>query len=147
MAPVLMLALAACAEPARESLLRIGSATYRVPESHIQSVNAEPHQFVRISPPDEPFDLVYDSRTKLQRDDRGWPVIFSINDRTGSNVSRYTAHDLKILCLRAVNPRGGCAMVLRVGDAEWSVLFPESQLQSARLIRQDAIDALDGYSI
>lgn len=143
---VLPLVLAACASgDTPVTTISLGDATYRVPDAHILSVSREPHQFVRIKPPERTFELVYDSRTAGQTDGFGWPVIFSLNDESAPNIDRHEGGDLMIVCREAVNPRGGCGLKVTHHGAEWTVLFPRGQFGTARAIRQRALAVLESY--
>ena len=142
---VLPLALAACASGETPiTTISLGDATYRVPDAHILSVSREPHQFVRIKPPERTFELVYDSRTAAQTDRFGWPVIFSLNDERAPNIDRHGG-DLMVVCREAVNPRGGCGLKVTHRGAEWTVLFPRAQFAAAHVIRQRALAVLADY--
>jgi hypothetical protein len=143
---VLPLGLIACGSGnAPSSEIEIGETRYSVAAGHISSLSREPHQFIRIKPPESQFDLVYDSRTTGRRDRFGWPLIFSLNDERGPDIYRHRRDDLSIVCREAVHPRGGCGFKLSHAGAEWTVLFPNDQLEAASVIRQRAIRALDGY--
>lgn len=142
----LLLVAAACSD-GDESITTIGlgGAQYRVPDAHIVSASREPHQFVRIKPPDHEFELVYDSRTAARSDPFAWPVIFSLNDSSAPDIQRHSVGDLVVVCRRAANPKGGCGIRVQHGGAEWAVLFPDSRRNEARLIRQRALSALSAY--
>lgn len=127
--------------------LQIGDARYQFPDSHIRALNTEPHDFVRIRPPDASFDLVYDSRTAGRTDAAGWPVIFSINEGAAPDVDRYKGGDLQVVCRRAVNPQGGCGFVLVDSGVAWSVLLPIGQLGSVRRVEQAARTTLERYNM
>lgn len=143
LALVLPLAVAACASgETRVTTLRVGDGTYRVPDAHILSVSREPHQFVRIKPPERTFELVYDRRTAARTDRFGWPVIFSLNDERAPNIDR---HEGGVVCREAVNPRGGCGLKVTHGGAEWTVLFPRAHFAAAQDIRQRALAVLAAY--
>lgn len=143
---VLPLVLAACAPgDAPVTTLSLGEATYRVPDAHIRSVTREPHQFVRIKPPERNFELIYDSRTAGRGDRFGFPVIFSLNDKSAPSIDRHLRGDLMVVCRQAVNPRGGCGLKVRHNGAEWAVLFANAQSDAAHAIRQEALAALSEY--
>lgn len=148
LALVLPLVLIACgSNDTAGKILTLGGAKYAVPAAHITSLSRKPHQFVRIKPPEASFELVYDSRTAGRSDRRGWPVIFSLNDQRAPNVQRYSSEDLMVVCRKAVNPEGGCGLRVSHRGAEWAVLFPNDQLNAARIIRQRALAALAAYEI
>lgn len=143
---LLTLILAACADGEPPvTTLSLGEANYRVPDEHIVSVSSEPHQLVRIKPPERSFELVYDSRTAGQTDRFGWPAIFGLNDERAPNVDRYARGDLVVVCQRAPSPKGGCGLKVKHRGAEWTVLFPNAQAPAAHLIRQRALAVLAGY--
>lgn len=145
--PFLLLACLAggCADKGAETIVKLGEATYRLPDSHIRSITREPHQFVRLKAPEHSFELVYDSRIDGRAGPQGWPVIFSLNDDRAPNVERLVHGDLKIVCRRAVNPRGGCGIEVRHGGTDWDVLFPRDRMPQAHSIEREALAALDLY--
>lgn len=147
LALVLPLVLVACGSDTSGKILTLGGVKYAVPKAHITSLSREPHQFVRIKPPETSFELIYDSRTARRSDRRGWPVIFSLNDERAPNVYRYSSKDMMVVCRRAVNPEGGCGLRVSHRGAEWAVLFPSDHLNAAGVIRQRALAALAAYEI
>lgn len=143
---VLPLVLAACAGGDDSvTTLGLGEANYRVPDAHIRSVTREPHQFVRIKPPERSFELIYDSRTAGQADRFGFPVIFSLNDKSAPSIDRHLRGDLMVVCRQAVNPRGGCGLRVTHRGAEWAVLFPNAHSEAADVIRAQALATLGAY--
>lgn len=142
----LLLVTASCsAGESPVTTISLGEARYSVPDSHIISASREPHQFVRIKPPDREFELLYDSRTASQSDQFGWPVIFSLNDGRAPNIKRHALGDLVVVCREAVNPKSGCGIRVGHAGAEWTVLFAVGRLNEARVIRQRALAALNAY--
>jgi hypothetical protein len=143
---LLPLLLAACAAGEDQvTAITLGGASYQVPDAHIRSSTEEPHQFVRIKPPERSFELIYDSRTAGQTDRFGFPVIFSLNDEKAPNIDRHVRGDFMVVCRQAVNPRGGCGLKVSHGGAEWAVLFPNAQSDAANAIREQALATLAAY--
>lgn len=142
---ILAFLLPGCAPGQPTTSFKVGNAVYDVPDSHIRSLNEEPHQFVRIKGPERSFDLVYDSRTQGLDDPIRWPVLFSLNDAGAPNIERHASGRLKVVCRRAVNPRGGCGFRLSHRGADWAVLFPTAQLGQAHAISDQAEVALREY--
>lgn len=130
LALVFAMLLVGCAEGERATSLRIGDAVYRIPQKHILSLTEQPHQFVRIKDPERNFELVYDSRTEDKEDALGWPVLFSLNDAGAPKIERHSSGDLKVVCRRAVNPRGGCGVRISHEGADWTVLFPRAHFEA-----------------
>ena len=148
MALLLPLVLAACGSgDAAGVIVTLSGVKYAVPEAHITSKSSKPHQFVRIKPPETSFELIYDSRTTGRSDQRGWPMIFSLNDERAPDVDRYSNEHLQVVCRKAVNPQGGCGLRVSHRGAEWGVLFPGDHLNSAGVIRQRALDTLARYEM
>ena len=145
LAQSLALTLLGCAggEPTRS--LKVGDALYRVPVAQITSLTEEPHQFVRIKPPDRNFELIYDSRTAVKTDRFGWPVIFSLNDERAPGIHRHARGNLMVVCRQAVHPNAGCGVKVAHRGAEWSVLFADAHLEEALVIRHRALAALTAY--
>ena len=142
----LAVALASCADAARDSPLVIDGIAYSVPVTHAQSrAGTPPLQFIRIRPPDRPFELIHDHRTAKKVATNGWPVIFSLNDGTAPTVEHAESDGLKIVCVRAPAPAGGCGFRLSDRGAEWTVLFPQMHLASAGRIRDEAAAQLQAY--
>lgn len=140
------LALAACGSgDGAVTSISLGDGTYLVPSAQILSVSREPHQFVRIKPPEHSFELVHDSRSAARTDQFGWPVIFSLNDETAPSINRHARDGLMVVCREAVNPRGGCGLKVSHRGAEWAVLFPRAQFGAAEAIREQALALLDAY--
>lgn len=137
--------LVGCTGGDRATSLKIGDAVYRVPAKHILSLTEEPHQFVRIKDPQRSFELVYDSRTQGKEDPRGWPVLFSLNDGQAPQIERHSSRDLKVVCRRAVNPRGGCGVRISHEGADWTVLFPRAHFERAQAVRDQALEDLEAY--
>lgn len=145
---VLPLVLMACGDSETTGkMITLGQTKYAVPKAHVTSATLEPHQFVRIKPPESSFELVHDSRTAGRTDGRGWPIIFSVNDERVPSVHRYSSENLMVVCRQAVNPQGGCGLRVSHRGAEWAVLFPDDQLNAAGIIRERALAALAGYEI
>ncbi|HVL29976.1 MAG TPA: hypothetical protein VM326_04575 [Sphingomicrobium sp.] len=137
--------LTSCADDAQHLPLVIDGAVYAVPESHVQSRADAPFRFVRIKPPDRPFELVFDSRSLKRTDRNGWPVIFSLNDGTAPNIDYAESGDIKIVCVRASAPGGGCGFKLSDQGTEWTVFFPQMLLSSAGKIQEEAVLQLQTY--
>lgn len=137
--------LTSCADNAQHLPLVIDGAVYAVPESHVQSRADAPFRFVRIKPPDRPFELVFDSRSLKRTDRNGWPVIFSLNDGTAPNIDYAESEGLRIVCTRAPAPGGGCGFKLSDHRTEWTVLFPQIHLPAAGRIQEDAASQLQAY--
>lgn len=137
--------LVGCAGGDRTRSFEFGETVYTVPASHIHSFTEEPHQFVRIKDPKLRFELVYDSRTQGKEDVRGWPVLFSLNDRRSPKIERHSSRDLKVVCRSAVNQRGGCGARISHKGADWTVLFPRAHLGPTDAIHDQALAALKAY--
>jgi hypothetical protein len=137
--------LTSCADDAQHLPLVIDGAAYAVPDSHVQSHASAPSQFIRIKPPDRPFELAYDSRSLKRTDHNGWPVIFSLNDGTAPNIDYAESGGIKIVCIRASAPGGGCGFKLSDQGTEWTVLFPHMLLASAANIQEEAALQLQTY--
>lgn len=127
--------------------VQIGEKQYIVPSTHVSSVLREPHQFIRVRPPEREFDLVYDSRLAGRSNQHAFPVIFSVNDEQAPDVEHHTIEGLTVVCRRAVHPQGGCGMKLQHHSVEWAVLFPFARRSEASVIRGRALEALNAYTI
>lgn len=114
---------AACAEPQRREF-RTDQTIYRFSTEHIRSSAHEPHLFIRVSPPDERFDLILDSRLEGRTDSRGLPVLFSINDGPQSELMYHRTQAGTIVCRRAIASID-CGLPISIGDERWALLFPE----------------------
>lgn len=128
-----------------EERLRIGGRSLVVPAGDVTALVRRPHLFVRITTPDIPYDLVYDSRLQGRVDRRGVPLIFSINDEAQPEALVHPSAPRAILCRRASAPAAGCGTWLRHGAATWFVLFSESQLPQSSAIAASAIARLAAY--
>lgn len=133
--------LAGCQEGTEGELI-IGGEAYRFPAEHVTSIATEPHQFVRLSPPQMKFDLVYDSRLDRLPPRR---AIYSISDGPYPTVRSYGGSAGLVLCRRASHPNGGCGLSVEIGGGRWSVLFPETRLAEAAAIRDQAVRMLEVY--
>lgn len=142
----LLLVCSACSASNKGMIsITMGEARYQVPEAHILSMSREPHQFLRIKPPEGAFELVYDSRTASQSDQFAWPVIFSLNEDRAPDIQRHVIGDLTVVCRQAVHPKGGCGMKLRHDGVDWAVLFPLARQNEASVIRERALKTLNAY--
>lgn len=142
----LPLATAACGGSEREVAVEVDGTSYRIPHKHVRSVTQEPVTFVRISPPEQTFDLVHDSRTAGRQDPQGWPIIFSLNDEAAPTIERHERGELKVVCRKAVHPVGGCGFSVTDAGARWDVLIPSDHLDQAAAIRERAKSALEAYA-
>ena len=133
-------------EPEHVERLVTGTRTYTIPLEHVSRATREPHTFMRIKRPDQPFDLVYDSRSQGLTDPAGAPVVFSINDGASPGVEYRRSSAGMVICRRAANPRGACGMQLKHGANEWSLLFPDSRTNEAEQFARTAMPILDQYS-
>lgn len=145
--PFAMLALfatAACGEgPPRQ--YEIGSATYSIPAAETLSVRTDPKFFIRISPPERSYDLIFDARLVDQVDSRGNPVIFSISDSPDQQLRYFRSEEGMIVCRNRAHPYGGCGASLEAAGATWSVLIPPARLAHAEEIIEQAGSDLKSY--
>lgn len=123
----------------------IGQRSFVIPASHVTSLSREPHLFIRISPPDKPFDIVHDSRGTGRHDRAGVPHIFSVNDHEQHDVGYARDERTLVVCRRASSPIGGCGTWLKYGDGKWSILFPESRIGEADRFMREATIILRAY--
>lgn len=124
----------------------VDGVSYELPAAHVRALTLDPHQFVRMKPPGVSFELIYDSRSAMQVDARGWPVIFSLNDGRAPGIHRYSQEGVRVVCRRATNPLGGCGIRVEHRGANWTVLFPISEKQSADTLLDSARGVLDDYA-
>jgi hypothetical protein len=136
--------LSACANDTNILSFVVGDAEYKVPAAHVQSFSRAPHQFVRIKPPGQPFDLVYDSRLSPQARN-GWPMIFSVNDGSSPYVERRDSVGQKIVCRRAAAPASICGLALEDAGVKWSVLFAREHIPAAGKLFARASKQLQEY--
>jgi hypothetical protein len=120
-------------------------AYYDVPANHVQSHTLAPHLFVRVKAPQRSFELVYDSRSAQRTAANGWPVIFSLNDRTAPHIEYVEVHGQKVVCRKASAPEGGCGFKLIHQGMKWSVLFPQEHLASIGDMQIEAVSQLQIY--
>ena len=125
--------------------MKIGDRTYLVPPGHLASRTVDPHTFIRIAPPDAPFDIVYDSRSEHERDKRGRPRIFGLNDEKAPDIVYYRTSNRLVVCRRAVHPKSGCGTKVKYGGANWSILYPEGRIGETEKLVQQAVSLLRGY--
>jgi hypothetical protein len=123
----------------------VGGRSLVIPASHVTSLAREPHLFVRIKPPDKPFDIVHDSRGTGRHDRTGVPHIFSVNDAAQHDVWYARDERTLVVCRRASSPVGGCGTWLTYGGARWSILFPESRIREADRFVREATTILRTY--
>ena len=143
----LAIAAAGCtADPAAETQVSLDGITYRLPDAHLMSLTQDPHQFVRLHPPGNSFELIYDSRTASQVDASGWPVMFSLNDGRAPDVTRFSQGTNKVVCRQAPSPLGGCGIRVEHRGVKWTVQFPVSQAQTATTVYYRALAELATYA-
>lgn len=135
--------LASCTNAAQSVRIKMGETEYHLPKSHLLANRASPNRFVRISAPERPFDLIYDSRHRpVGRD--GIPLLFSVSEHS-SNADRHFVGGLTVLRRRASAPNDSCAFELPHGGVRWTVLFPSAHFGRTHEIREDALAALEQY--
>jgi hypothetical protein len=136
----------ACAERSVERFELEGS-TYSIPSHHLSSSNREAYTFLRIKPPEKPYELVYDSRAPGAAQGPGVPRLFSVNDEEQSGVEYRQVGKTTIVCRKAVNPKGGCGLRMRHLGVDWALLLPMARVEEAASLERDAAALLDGYAI
>jgi hypothetical protein len=120
-----ILALLVACSPAVDEEFKARTTVYRFPAAAVVAVTSSPHRVIRLSPPSEPFDLVFDSRIDDQVDAKGHPKIFSINN--GPLFAKtYTLTDAGLVACRPGVASMECGMALSVDGEHWSMLFPPS---------------------
>jgi hypothetical protein len=143
--PFLFLLAGACAGRS-DVALDFAEASYLFPGAHVRSAIDEDHRFVRIKHPERSFELIYDSRIAGKTDVENWPQIFSLNDEGKPNVDRHAVGELKMVCRRAVHPRGGCGIEVRHRGTVWNAVFPRKDKMEAQTIKREALALLDSYA-
>lgn len=141
----LLLAGSACGAP--ETGTKVGDRIYKIPPSHIRSQSDHPHRFIRIKHPETPFELVYDSRSEHERDERGHPRIFGVNDEKAPDIDYYRTSKRVVVCRRAANPKGGCGTKVNYGGANWSIIYPDSRIGETERLASQAASLLKQYDI
>lgn len=131
-------------EPTDESI-QIGERTYLFPPAAVASIRRDPQLFIRVRPPDKPFELVHDARAIGRQSATGVPHIFSVNDHGEHDVWYSRDGRSLVLCRRASSPAGGCGTWINYGGAIWSVLFPESRRGNADEFAREATALLQKY--
>lgn len=120
-----ILALLAACSPAVDEEFKARTTVYRFPADAVVAVTSSPHRVIRLSPPNEPFDLVFDSRIDDQVDAKGHPKIFSINN--GPLFAKtYTPTAAGVVACRPGIASVECGMALSIDGEHWSMLFPPS---------------------
>ncbi len=139
----LALSLGACDAP--EPGIQVGDRSYLIPSSHIVSQTLDPHIFVRIKHPDASFEIIYDSRSEHQRDRRGRPLIFGLNDEDITHVDYFRTSERVVVCRRDVHPKNGCGTKVNYGGANWSILYPQSRVGETEKLVSQAASLLKQY--
>jgi len=128
-AGLLAVALAAC-RPASDEVFKARDVSYRFPAAVVVSMTTSPHRFIRVSPPGEPFDLVFDSRIDGQVDRKGQAKIFSISD--GPLFAKtYRPTPAGVVACRPGAAKITCGMALSVGGEHWSMIFAPASKPAA----------------
>lgn len=124
-ASAVVLAMLIACSPAVDEQFKARTTLYRFPADAIVSVTSSPHRFIRLSPPDEPFDLVFDSRIDDQVDAKGHPKVFSTN--SGPLFAKtYTPTEAGVVACRPGVASVECGIALSIDGEHWSMLFPPS---------------------
>jgi hypothetical protein len=142
-----MIAAAAGCVPgaSADTKVSVAGVRYQFPAAHVISSTQDPHLFVRIRPPGESFELIYDSRSASQVDASGWPVIFSLNHSQVPSIYRSLQERVRVVCRQAPSPIGGCGIRVEHRGAQWSVLFSTSEAQTAAILHDRALAVLATY--
>ena len=120
-----VLALLVACSPAVDEEFKARTTVYRFPADAVIAVTASPHRAIRLSPPSEPFDLVFDSRIDDQVDSNGHPKVFSI-DSSPLFARTYTPTEAGVVACRSGVASMECGMALSIDGEHWSMLFPPS---------------------
>ncbi len=120
-----LLALLVACSPAVDEEFKARTTVYQFPAEAVVAVTSSPHRVIRLSPPNEPFDLVFDSRIDDQVDAKGHPKIYSINN--GPLFAKtYAATPAGVVACRPGVTSVECGMALSIDGEHWSMLFPPS---------------------
>jgi hypothetical protein len=122
---------------------RIGSETYLIPASEIRVVRGNPPTFLRLSPDQGSFDLVFENHRP--NPEPGASQIFSISGAPPGSLSHFETSEGRVVCRSASAPIGSCAASLVVGDVSWTVLIPPGRVNEAGQILRAAREKLESY--
>ncbi|NTZ42639.1 hypothetical protein G7A66_05975 [Altererythrobacter sp. SALINAS58] len=125
----------------------LAGQSYFVPASQVPAIRKGGEQsFVRLKHPDSSIVLVFDGKSNGLTDAAGAPRMFSINDGEYPNLQYQSGPEGTIVCRPASSAQTGCGMKVSHGSAEWTVLFPLSQLEEAPALTEQALEILDHYA-
>lgn len=127
---------------------KIKDARFSVPSEAVRSVRDRPSGFIRINDPETPIELVYDQQLQQKSDERGYPVLFSVNDGDYPRIAYLRAPDgAPIVCrVAAAAPYGGCGSPIEFKGSTWAVLFPVGRVGEAEAFRRRAETVLQNFS-
>jgi hypothetical protein len=151
-AAMLVFGAAACGDGAgspKMTEFRIKDAQFSVPSKVLRAARDGRAGFVRINDPDTPIEIVYDPQLQRKVDERGYPVLFSVNDGEYPNlVYRRAAAGTPVVCrVSAAPPSRKCGAPVEFKGSTWAVLFPEPRVAEAEIFRRRAESVLEGYSL
>lgn len=140
-----VLLLTAACEPAGWSSFSARHSTYRFAAGDVVTKEIANRSFIRVAPPDEAFELVFDSRIDGQMDARGYRKLFSVSDYPLAGTS-YRRTDAGVVVCRTGVAAIECALPLASGGDQWSMLFPAGRKGEVVAMAARARDYLGAHN-
>ena len=145
---LLLVLSAGCSIPAKEKLLEVTGATYRIPSDHLSgflSAEESGGPYARVRRADGPFLLIYSLDIRYPNEQGGdVPTIPYINYAPFKKIAVVRTNAGIIVCDEDAS-RYQCGMRIADAGIPWSILFHLSDIPRAKKLKDQAMLILSQY--